>query len=154
MGIPGVFTPVVESNCFMVDGSVLNPLPLNLVNKKKHEGVIAVNLNGHTAIKEANEPVAEETENATETWTWLKQFRPFNSNKIKPGKLPSFSMFDVLNTSYDFTQDRLTEMMIQFYPPDLLVEIPRNACSVFEFYRAAELIETGRDAYKKASWRQ
>jgi len=150
MGIPGVFTPVVENNCFIVDGSVLNPLPLNLVNRKEDELIIAVNLNGHTDKKVALQPVAEETENATDTWTWLKQFLPFNNNKIKPDKLPSFSMFDVVNTSYDFTQDRLTEMIIQVYPPDLLVEIPRNACSVFEFYRAAELIETGKKSYRKA----
>jgi NTE family protein len=56
-------------------------------------------------------------------------------------------MFEILDASYDATLDRLVEVMLQFYPVDILVQIPRNAASVFEFYRAAELIELGRSQY-------
>ncbi|MBL0358651.1 MAG: patatin-like phospholipase family protein [Chitinophagaceae bacterium] len=150
MGIPGVFTPVVESNCFLVDGSVLNPLPLNLVNKQPGEIIVAVNLNGHTPSVKIKPTVANETVNTAETWTWLKKFMPFTNNKQQAGTLPSFSMFDLVNTSYDFTLDRLTELVIQLFPPDILIEIPRKACSVFEFYKAAELIEIGRNCCNKA----
>jgi len=38
--------------------------------------------------------------------------------------------------------------MIQLYPPDVLIEIPRSTCAVYEFYRAAELVQVGADAYK------
>lgn len=153
MGIPGVFTPVAAINSFMVDGSVLNPLPLNLVNRQAGEMVVAVNLNGFTPVSE--QPAAETAIASTaDTWTWLKKYMPFAGNKTKQQRVPSYSMFNVLNTCYDFTQDRLTEMMIQSYPPDLLIEIPRNACAVFEFYRAAEMIEKGRTAYRDARQRK
>jgi len=59
-------------------------------------------------------------------------------------------LFDLISKSYDLTQDRLTEMMIQYYKPDLVIKIPRDACGVFEFYRAKEIIEEGRKAFHDA----
>jgi NTE family protein len=63
---------------------------------------------------------------------------------------PSFSMFEILDASYDATLDRLVEVMLHAYPADIVVQIPRNAASVFEFYRAAELIDMGRAQYNNA----
>ena len=150
MGIPGVFTPVQEAGTYLVDGSVLNPLPLDLVNKKENELVVAVNLNGHIPAI-VYPPKKEITGNAGGTWTWLKSLQVPTKKKTN-GSSPvlTFSLFELLSTSYDFTQDRLTEMMIHLYPPDVLIEIPRNSCSVFEFYRAAELIALGKHAYHAA----
>ncbi len=150
MGIPGVFTPVLEAGTYLVDGSVLNPLPLNLVNRKENEMIVAVNLNGHYHTS-VNALKKEVTENASGTWTWLKSL-PLPMKKKNNDSSPDlkYSLFELLSTSYDFTQDRLTEMMIRFYPPDVLIEIPRNSCAVFEFYRAAELIALGKLAYHSA----
>ncbi|WP_243409467.1 patatin-like phospholipase family protein [Pontibacter virosus] len=50
IAIPGVFTPVLENGQFLVDGGVVNPLPLNLVRKKKNELIMAVNLNGPATL--------------------------------------------------------------------------------------------------------
>jgi NTE family protein len=74
-------------------------------------------------------------------------------NKAKPETepaLPNLSMFEVLDASYDATLDRLVEVMLQLYPADVVIQIARNECSVFEFYRAKELIEAGRKAYTTA----
>ncbi|MBS1512536.1 MAG: patatin-like phospholipase family protein [Bacteroidetes bacterium] len=121
--IPGVFTPVEHGQHILVDGGVLNPLPLNIVHKKEGEKIVAVNINGSTvAVDEDGNPAK-----------------------------PSLSIINLLSNSYDLTQDRLTALMIELYPPDLLIEIPRNTCTVFEFHRAAELIEVGIAAYKKNS---
>ena len=65
-------------------------------------------------------------------------------------ELPSLSMFELLNASYDATLDRLVEVILEKSPVDVLVEIPRNTCSVFEFYRSAELINVGKTAYTYA----
>lgn len=149
MGIPGVFTPVQEADSYMVDGSVLNPLPLNLVQRKEDELIVAVNLNGHVLPKLPAPEKAEETENAADTWSWLKSLPLQGKKKENTNNTLNYSLFELLSTSYDFTQDRLTEMMIHFYPPDILIEIPRNICSVYEFYRAAELIAAGKEACRK-----
>lgn len=144
IAIPGVFTPVMENGQYLVDGGVLNPLPLNLVRKKADEQVIAVNLNGA-----ANSLTACATEQETENalWKWVKQVMQENRKEQKE-TLPvtEYSLRELLFTTYHMTQDRLTALMLQAYPPDVLIEIPRNSCSTFEFYRAKDLIELGRDA--------
>jgi NTE family protein len=150
IAIPGVFTPVVNDHSVLVDGGVLNPLPVNLIHKQQDAIVVAVNLNG------APMPTAQVNIKETEGnnyWEWLSKF-PIVGKKEHPAEqkssIPKFTVFDLLNTSYDFTMDRLTELMIQYHHPDILIEVPRNSCNIFEFYRAKDVIEIGKNAYKKA----
>lgn len=143
IAIPGIFTPVMENGQLLVDGGVLNPLPLNLVHRKEDEKVIAVNLNGATTSL-ATCTGGQET--ATALWKWVKQM--MQESKKEQKELPSvteYSLRELLFTTYHMTQDRLTALMLQAYPPDILIEIPRNSCSTFEFYRAKDLIALGRD---------
>lgn len=151
IAIPGVFTPITNEDSILVDGGVLNPLPLNLVHKKDDAIIVAVNLNGPYEHFPKPDNSANET-NKNSYWEWLLTLPVIGNkeNTIKQKALTKLSMFDLLNTSYDFTQDRLTEMMIEIYSPDLLIELPRNCCKVFEFYKANELIEAGKIAYKNA----
>lgn len=150
IAIPGVFTPVLENGQFLVDGGVLNPLPLNLVTKKENEWVVAVNLNG-VATPSVIAPHEEVQEEVTALWKWLNPIMQ-NTKKEQKDILPitEYSLRELLLSTYRMTQDRLTALMLQTYPPDLLVEIPRNTCSTFEFYKAKSLIELGRDACSKA----
>jgi len=149
IAIPGVFTPVINEDSILVDGGVLNPLPLNLVDKKEDAIIVAVNLNG--PVEHLPKQPAKEIE-SNSYWEWFPKFPDTGKkeNAAQPKVLPKISLFDLINTSYDFTQDRLTEMLIDHHSPDLLIELPRNSCNVFEFYRASELIEAGRTAYKTA----
>jgi len=151
IGIPGVFTPVMNDDSILVDGGVLNPLPLNLVRKKEDAIIVAVNLNGAAQYFPKQQITVKETD-ANSYWEWLPKFPVIGKKEdaVQQKALPKLSLFDLLNTSYDFTQDRLTEMMIENYSPNLLIEVPRNCCNVFEFYRANEVIDAGKNAYRKA----
>lgn len=151
IAIPGVFTPVIYEDAILVDGGVLNPLPLNIVDKTEDAIIVAVNLNGPIQHIPKQQMIEKENDSGS-YWEWLPKFPVIGKkeNAIQQKPLPKLSLFDLLNTSYDFTQDRLTEMMIETYSPDLLIELPRNCCNVFEFYRANELIEAGKTAYKDA----
>lgn len=140
IAIPGVFTPVIEDGTVLVDGGVLNPVPLNLVRKQEGDLVVAVNLNGK------NKPEQAQNEEEADEKSWLAKFL-YTDNK-NPGA--NLSLFDLIQTSYRFTQDRLISLMIEHYKPDLVVEIPRNACWTFDFHRAGELIEMGKEAYQEA----
>src|SRR5206468_12254796 len=53
--------------------------------------------------------------------------------------------FDLLTQSMDLMQANLSRLRLAAYEPDLLVQLPRNMASVYEFYRARELIELGRE---------
>lgn len=146
IAMPTVFTPVLEGRSQLVDGGVLNPLPLNVIRREPGDLVVAVNLNAH--IPERNGHArAENNEHAT----YLKMLDA--STALKAGDkeaIERFGFFDIMTKSLDMIQDRLTELMIAAHKPDIVVDICRDSCGVFEFYRANEIIEEGRKAFRKA----
>lgn len=148
IAIPTVFTPVKEGKSQLVDGGVLNPLPMNLVKKEPGDRIVAVNLNANIPYT-PNNFVAEK-----EPAAYLKMFNAIQSSfpkfDSKTDNIENLGLFDLLNKSYDLTQDRLTELMIDIHKPDLVVNVSRDACGVFEFYRANEIIEAGRKAFHSA----
>lgn len=155
VSIPGFFVPVVEGGQVLVDGGVLNPLPINLVKKQKGAEIVAVNLNGLADPKYDKEPEPGAME---EMQKWFDKMLP-DSMKSKrktkakvelPADEESFSLIELMDSTFSFTQDRLTELTIEVYKPDHLIEIPRNASGVFDFDQAQKIIEIGRKAYQKA----
>lgn len=147
IAIPGIFTPVIENGQFLVDGGVLNPLPLDLVRKKEDEWIVAVNLNGAVSTIPPT-PAVEEAKVLSKLLSPLMEY----AGSKEKGLLHSaeYSLRELLISSYRMTQDRLTGLMLQAFPPDVLIEIPRNTCSTFEFYRAKSLLELGREECFKA----
>ncbi|NBP68813.1 MAG: phospholipase [Cytophagia bacterium] len=151
VAIPTIFTPVIDGHRQLVDGGVLNPLPMNLVKREADEWLVAVNVNGNKPdTKKVVAPVANEEKAA-----YLRMLDHFRTQILRfdskaEETVEKLGFFDLLNKSYDLTSDRLTELMIEIHKPDLVVEISRDACGVFEFYRANEIIESGRNAFKKA----
>jgi NTE family protein len=151
VAIPTVFTPVIEGQRQLVDGGVLNPLPLNLVKREASDWLVAVNVNANIPeVKKKTAPVQNEEKAA-----YLRMIDQFRTQLLRfdskaEETVEKLGYFDILNKSYDLTQDRLTELMIEVHKPDLVIDISRDACGVFEFYRANEIIEEGRKAFKKA----
>ena len=58
--------------------------------------------------------------------------------------------FEVISRSIDVMQNSIVRFMLAAYSPDILIEIPKDCCSIYEFDRAAELIEIGRQEAEKA----
>ncbi len=151
IAIPTVFTPIRDGKSQLVDGGVLNPLPLNLVKREPGDWIVAVNLNADIPYKSRTSVPDENKDRAT----YLKMFDSLMAvlpkfETSKEDAVASLGLFDLLNKSYELTQDRLTELMIDVHKPDLVINISRDACSVFEFYRANEIIEEGRKAFDRA----
>ena len=150
IAIPSVFTPVTEGRSQLVDGGVLNPLPLNLICKEAGDLVVAVNVNANIPPQRLTVPVVNQ-----ERAAYLKMLDAFRMQFLKTDakqeeQVEKFGFFDLMNRSYDLTLDRLTDLMIDIHKPDLVVNISRDACGVFEFYRANEIIEEGRNAFRRA----
>lgn len=154
VSMPGFFVPVVEEGRVLVDGGVLNPLPINLVDKEEDAIIVAVNLNGRTDPKYDKEPEPDKLE---EMQKWFDKMLPDSmkstrKNKVKaelPAEEDSFSLIELMDSSFSFTQDRLTELIIEMYKPDHLIEIPRNACGVFDFDQGKRVYDIGREACKE-----
>lgn len=149
--IPGVYVPIAKENSILVDGGVLNPLPVNLVEKREDAIIVAVNVNAKSKIKTEIEKDLQQVEDPK----WYEKILPdnfldFAKNEDKQKQDVDYSIFDLMNTAYNLTQDKLVEVMLQNHKVDLLIEIPRNIASTFEFHKAQEIYKKGQKYYKKA----
>lgn len=155
VSMPGFFVPVVEDGKVLVDGGVLNPLPVNLVERQEGAIIVAVNLNGRSDPKYDKKPEPDKLE---EMQTWFDKMLPDlmkSSRKTKakaelPAEEDSFSLIELMDSSFSFTQDRLTELMIEIHKPDHVIEIPRNACGVFDFDQGKRVYDIGVEAFHKS----
>lgn len=156
VSIPGFFVPVVEDGMVLVDGGVLNPLPIDLVKKQDDAIIVAVNLNGKPDPKFDQVP-DNEPGRFEEVQKWFDKMLPDSmksNNKTKskaelPAREESFSLIELMDSTFSFTQDRLTEVMIKMYKPDHLIDIPRNICGVFDFDRGKRIYDVGKKSYQK-----
>lgn len=150
IAIPSILTPVIEGRSQLIDGGVLNPLPLNLVTRREGEFVVTVNVNANIVSNKSITPIINKEKAAYQKMLDAFRVQFLKVDRVAEEKAEQFGFFDLMIKSYDMTQDRLTELMIAIHKPDLVVEISRDACGIFEFYRANEIIEEGRKAFQKA----
>ena len=167
--IPTLMMPSKLGERILIDGGVLNPLPLEPLVPKTTDLLVAVNINanseGHkryteVEVKEGDQ--REQTEEETKAYTtrmvntvmgWLNMKKTESTDKNQESTLNYLGM---LNKTYDFMQDRMCEQSIEIHRPEIVVNIPRHVGTTLEFYRAEEMVEEGRMAAKKAidAWKQ
>lgn len=143
ISIPGIFTPVKydeKDEHYLVDGGVINPLPLNQVKAKKGHKVVAVDINGPGSKPKS---IQKDQKDANEN-SWLSINWPF----FKKDENPDPGLIDVIQTSYEHMQNRLIKRDVAEFKPDVFIQIPRSTCGVFDFHRSKELIDVGREAYE------
>lgn len=156
VSIPGFFVPTIQEDNVLVDGGVLNPLPVNLVNKQPDALLVAVNLNARSLEKPVLDSHKEENndKNDKEEQKWFEKIIPENvfdfskKSESNEEEEEAMSLFGIMESTFSLTQDRLTELMLQLYTPDVLINIPRNTASTFEFFKAKQIFEVGRNSFK------
>ena len=152
--IPGLYIPSVQDGRVLVDGGVLNPLPINLVKKRDDAIIVAVDLNA----KADKKLVMLSNSKKQEEPKWYEKILPDNvveyarkhEEQKEKAEEEAFSILDLMESTYTFTQDRLTSLMLELHPVDVLVEIPRNTASTFEFNKVNQIYDEGVECYQKA----
>ena len=145
--VPGVFSPVEVAGRMLVDGGIVNPIPIAPTLSDATDLTIAVNLNSivETYTPESNTPVRDDEE----AEGYREKIQQFLGDLIgsddNAGATPDAT--DLLIKSVDVMQGAIARLKLAAYTPDMVIEIPRDACSFFEFDRASELTELG---YKQA----
>ncbi|WP_457594508.1 patatin-like phospholipase family protein [Hydrogenimonas sp.] len=143
IAIPSVFTPVKMGNMVLVDGGALNPLPVAPTQSDLTDMIVAVNL-----YAETEKPLIKTEERADIRRRNIET--AVRDLFVKAKEERKFTMFDVLDKTFDTMQDALTRYRIAGYPPDVMVDISMHVCSTFDFHKAAEVIEAGRMAAVEA----
>jgi NTE family protein len=139
IAIPTVFTPHVYLGRVLVDGGLLNPIPIAPVLNQAADLIVAVNLNAHT--RHARERVSEVVEREGLDTEDMVASRD-------PPKAPS--IIDTVTASIDIMQNSIARMKLASYSPDIVIDVPRDASLFYEFYRAEELITLGRKCAETA----
>jgi len=149
MATPLVFTPSRHGGRLLIDGAVVNPVPVGPTVSDDTDLTIAVDLSGPT---QAPRPSVPPTAPSKDTVEHRRRIMKFLDN-VRPSravKEPSHGMMDVAMVSMQAMQDTITRLRMSSCSPDVLIEIPRNACGFFEFWKADELIALGRERASQA----
>ena len=147
ISLPLFFTPFDYKGDQLIDGGVLNPVPIAPTFGDETEMSIAVNLGGPPVSQEIPTDELEETDDSSplheKVISFVSNFKQAESKIIGH----DWGAYDIANQAFDAMQGTIARQKIAAYPPDHVIEISRNACGTLEFDRASEMIELG---YKKA----
>ena len=149
--VPGVFAPVELNGMALVDGGLVNPIPIAPTLTDSTDLTIAVNLSGMT--EKYRPPVAkkEQAESASDK-NYREKISEFISNMMddEDSGESKPDAADLLVKSIDVMQGAIARLKLAAYTPDKVIDIPRDACSFFEFNRAEEMADLGYEKTARA----
>jgi NTE family protein len=153
IALPGLFAPALREGSVLVDGGLVNPVPVSLARAMGADVVIAVDLGSDILGRHlrAHPPVEAP---AGEVGEWIRKLQGNLEALIpshSPGEPKMPSMLDVLTTSINIMQVRISRSRMAGEPPDLVVA-PRLAhFGLLDFHRAKEAIEEGKRAVERVA---
>ena len=136
ISIPTIFTPLTLGDSVFIDGGVVNNIPINTAKRVQNDIVIAVNVNAG---------VADDVVYFSEIEQLTKQDKGTNKTSHRMNK--NVNYFFLVNNSLVTMTNHISNLILEKYPPDILVEIPRNVAGIFEFYSANAIINSGKEYF-------
>jgi NTE family protein len=167
IAIPGLFTPVIRNGCLLVDGGLVNPLPVSVARAMGAEYVIAVDVNLNVPATEAPPrdppPAAPRAEGGEGPAAWRQRLDDWSARlpplrqasqaalarwfKADPG---AASIFEVLTQTLRLVENQITRVRLVLEPPDLLVQPAVGHIQTLDFQRAREAVAAGDAAMERA----
>jgi len=158
--LPGIFPPVRIGGRWLVDGALVNPVPVSAARALGARVVIAVHLNtdltgrgtiisNHGPDESEENPVVENNGSERRGITEFlagghSMLRHVFGNRERPG-IPT-----IMVEAFNVMQDRITRARMAGDPPDVLIAPKVGPIGWFDFHRAAEIVELGAQAAEKA----
>jgi len=154
--LPGIFPPVRIGGRWLVDGALVNPVPVSAARALGARLVIAVNLNSdlfgrgtiianHGTDENDTAPEPVKVNGFRRMFSGERSLRrQFFGRRGRPG-LPT-----VMVEAFNVMQDRITRARLAGDPPDVLISPRLGGIGWFDFHRAAEAVEIGSEAATKA----
>jgi len=145
LSLPGVFRPVKMNGHWLIDGALVNPVPVSVCRALGAQMVISVNLNadlmgkGHEVDVENVEQPAGEPDGATQMLNTIMHPKPSDP-----------STFGTMVAAFNIVQDRIARSRLAGEPPDVSINPRVGHIGLLDFHRADELIELGEAAVDRA----
>ncbi|GAA5315785.1 MAG: patatin-like phospholipase family protein [Candidatus Pelagadaptatus aseana] len=149
--LPGLFPAVSHEDRWLVDGGLVNPVPVSLCRALGADFVIAVNLNDGLVGKHFDKPKQaspEEVAGGNKFANFIREYTGSLFNGESDSKQPP-NVFDAIAGTINITQDRITRSRLAGDPPDLLLSPKLAHIDLLEFHRAGEAILEGENCVKR-----
>jgi len=157
IAIPGLFTPHRYRGRLLVDGGILNPIPVAPTLRCLTDLTVVVNVNGQQSKSHADRNVRARSEASANAHSksdadsddkgMLERLRRFFNGLIdrdQDSEDDAPGLVAMLIKSVETMESVITRQHLAVFQPDIVIDIPRDAAMVHEFHRARELIELGR----------
>lgn len=144
ISLPLFFTPFRFNGIDLIDGGVLNPVPIAPTFGDTTDLTIAVSLGGKAINK--TEKIVEKDLSNENTGPLTKQITAFVENLKSPAERnikKDWGAYEIANQAFEAMQGTIARQKLAAYPAEHLIEIARNACRTLEFDRASEMIDLG-----------
>lgn len=151
--MPGLMSPVAHNGYWLVDGAVVNPVPVSLTRALGADVVIAVDLQHDAHLMQQDlmslNLTQNETENATgDTLRWHERLRE-RLGRMTPKRPATPTAMEIMSTSIQVLENRLKRNRMAGDPPDILVQPVCPQISTLDFHRADAAIAAGQLAVEK-----
>jgi NTE family protein len=176
IAIPSIFRPVSYRGRLLVDGGLLNPVPVSPTLGDGTDLTIAVDINAPDGPRTPEDALHVQAEAADDSAVvpadaggvngrladyrariagFIDSLRRGNGDDGNAAALAEPSALTLFARSLDTVQATLTRFKLAAQPPDLLIEVPRSACTFYDFDQAARLVDLGRERAQAAiaHWR-
>ncbi len=146
ISLPLFFTPFEHKNVRLLDGGIFNPVPVAPTYNDMTDMTIAVNLIGPLEENGDIFPLSDDHSTPESFQEKVRGFfAKFFPDTAEEGE--DWDYFYIASQSFDAMQGVIARQKLASHPPDVVIEIPRNACGILDFDQAEQMIELG---YKRA----
>ena len=142
--IPGLFTPQIVHGRELVDGGLLAPLPITATRLSDAHRLVAVDMHSRPRRPPGDpaDGLPSPPPQPSRLGRWL--------GRRLGGPAAQVGLVDTMSRALDTMQAQISRVQLALDPPELVIEIPRDVCQFYEFWRAREVIEVGRQSAEKA----
>lgn len=151
ISLPGLFPAINNNGKWLVDGGLVNPVPVSTCRALGADIVIAVNLNGDIVGKHFQQPKTETKPNKDFVGKITDLVSDYTASVLPTAKtkMQPPSLLDAIAGSVNITQDRITRSRMAGDPPDIILSPKLAHIGLLEFYRADEAINEGRKCVQR-----
>ena len=138
ISLPSFYKPVERDGMVLIDGGVLNPIPLNRVKRQKGDILAGIDVSGHDYLSQW-----EEMHRLTEWQKKNKSLKAQILDKLIPDNI-EFNYYTVLSRTSSLMIRQNSILMAQLMKPDMLADIQMSRYSTFDYDKSEKIIAIGR----------
>ncbi len=153
ISIPNVFQPHRIGDMYLVDGGLMNPIPVNRVKRSDEDILVVVNVSAPIPCEHRDEEKDLHSENKySEQIRAIREklgnYFPFmdNDDDDDNEEIDGIGIFNLSSKSIGTMMRKIAELTLEKHQPDILINLPKESYSTYDFYKAKEIIKEGEEA--------